>query len=156
MAIPPCTTGSHTSEAPAAPAPSSASTSTPVATYTDENGKEVYGVKPKPPTATATDAIAPAITPAGPSKSSTPSPAQAPVEPEEDDLSVPVPEGTACKRLGCGARWAGEEVSRGASGEGAKCRHHPQPVSGRSDWAMIQICMGMARSHWIISLIKVC
>jgi hypothetical protein len=39
-----------------------------------------------------------------------------------------VPEGAVCKRAGCGARWAGEGESRG-EGEGARCRHHPQPVS---------------------------
>lgn len=48
-------------------------------------------------------------------------------EEEQDDLSVPVPDGARCKRLACGATWEGEQVSRG-EGEKAVCRHHPQPV----------------------------
>ena len=47
---------------------------------------------------------------------------------EEDDLSLPVPEGSKCKRLGCGAKWQGEELSRG-DGEQATCEFHPQAVS---------------------------
>jgi hypothetical protein len=53
-----------------------------------------------------------------------------PAEPEkeeEDDVSLPVPEGARCKRRACGAAWEGEGVSRG-DGEKAKCRYHPMGV----------------------------
>lgn len=50
---------------------------------------------------------------------------------EDDDLSIPVPDTAPCKRLGCSARWEGEEVSRG-DGAAAKCRYHPQGVSSQT------------------------
>jgi hypothetical protein len=51
------------------------------------------------------------------------------VQEEEDDLSVPVPVGTVCKRSGCGAEFVSEEASRIGEGEGTVCRYHPAPVS---------------------------
>ena len=133
MALPACTTGTHTSEAPIV-APT-ASSSTSVATYIDENGKEVYGVAPKPPTDTAAEgvsaAIAPATAPVAAAATASGSAANSAslgnAELEEDDPSQSVPDGAPCKRLGCKAKWQGEAISRG-SGEGSVCRYHPQAV----------------------------
>ena len=58
----------------------------------------------------------------------TPQPA-AVVQEEIDDLSIPVPVGTLCKRHGCGVKFLSEEASRVGEGEGATCRYHPAPVS---------------------------
>ena len=43
---------------------------------------------------------------------------------EQDDPSIPVQKGTACKRKGCSAVYETEEVSRG-DGPGATCVFHP-------------------------------
>lgn len=131
MALPPCTTGTHAS----APPPSTSSTSTsssssaPVATYINEDGKEVYGVAPKPPTQTDTSTpMAPTPVAPAPANRKGEGSTKAEVEVEQDDLNEVVKDDAPCKRLGCKARWQGEGVSRG-DGEGAKCRYHPQPVS---------------------------
>ncbi|BEI85294.1 hypothetical protein CcaverHIS002_0506950 [Cutaneotrichosporon cavernicola] len=109
MAIPGCTTGKHTektqvvqpAQVPAAEAP---------AATTSTDGVETYG---------STPAETPSVSMA-PSKAPTPPP----VVEEEDDLSLPVPEGAKCKRLGCGAEWQGP-ASRG-DGPEAGCTYHPQ------------------------------
>jgi hypothetical protein len=87
---------------------------------------ETYGVAPAPPTRTkATGGTAtPTLSNTAPPETAEPKV----VVVEEDDLSIPVPDGARCKRLGCGAEWEGHDVSRG-DGEKAKCRHHPQSVS---------------------------
>ncbi|KAK1927538.1 HSP20-like chaperone [Papiliotrema laurentii] len=113
MAIPPCAQGRHTTEAPVNAAPASSSQQA-APTLVHEDGSETYGATPKPPSTPAASTITTA-TPPPPS----------PKETEEDDLSVPVPEGSRCKRLGCKAVWEGEAVSRG-DGEKAKCVYHPQ------------------------------
>lgn len=84
----------------------------------NEDGKEVYtssksatGAAPAPTPA----ALAPVVV------------APAPVIEEEDDLSAPVAEGTACKRTSCGHSFVSDEVSRGTGPE-AECRYHPLPV----------------------------
>lgn len=58
--------------------------------------------------------------------SATPSPAPQPVE-EEDDLDVAVPEGTKCRRLGCGKTFIDEQESRLKDGENATCIYHSLP-----------------------------
>ncbi|WVQ79109.1 hypothetical protein IAT38_001203 [Cryptococcus sp. DSM 104549] len=116
MAIPPCATGVHTSAPRATPAAPASTAAAP--TTVSSSGVETYGAAPAPkttPSAQAATAVASAATP----------PPAAPVKDEEDDLSKPVPENAGCKRTGCGARWEGEEISRG-EGEKAKCRYHPQ------------------------------
>jgi hypothetical protein len=92
-----------------------------------ENGVETYSSKAPGSTSTSASASTSAPAPVAAAAIAPPPPAQ-PVKEEEDDLSLPVPEGARCKRLACGATWAGEEVSRG-DGEEAKCRYHPQAVS---------------------------
>lgn len=121
MAIPPCTTGKHTDEKPApAAAPEGEKDAAPAATSV-AGGVETYGSTPA--------ASAPSSIPASmvPSSAPTPPPAPELVE-EDDDLSLPVPDGAKCKRLGCGAVWQGEAVSRGDGAE-ALCTYHPQAVS---------------------------
>jgi hypothetical protein len=117
MAIPPCTRGKHTDEKPAEAKPAPAAEEAPAMTASS-GGVETYGSTPA--------ASAPASVPTStvPSKAPTPPP----VEDEEDDLSLPVPEGAKCKRLGCGAAWQGAEVSRG-DGPDAACTYHPQKVA---------------------------
>ncbi|CAD6570546.1 MAG: hypothetical protein TREMPRED_005890 [Tremellales sp. Tagirdzhanova-0007] len=116
MAISPCTKGTHTTAS--APKPAAAASSTTITEapthVVDENGVEVYGAAPKPPTSTA-----PIVAP-------TPSPVAAVVT-EEDDPTLTVPDGARCKRLGCEIGWEGEGTSRGKGGK-AKCRYHPQPA----------------------------
>jgi hypothetical protein len=56
---------------------------------------------------------------------------------EEDDESIPVPEGTTCKRRGCGRVWKDSATSRGSGAE-AKCRYHPgSPIfhEGSKGWS---------------------
>jgi hypothetical protein len=52
----------------------------------------------------------------------TATPSQAPAQPEEeeDDPSIAIPEGQACKRRGCGQTYSGD-----SSRAGEKCVHHP-------------------------------
>lgn len=102
-----------------APAPVAVKTEAP---STVAGGVETYGsAKPKPAAVAAAANEAPIHTP-------TPAPAPQKEVEEEDDLSVPVPEGAKCKRLGCGADWKGEAVSRG-DGPEAVCHYHPMAVS---------------------------
>jgi hypothetical protein len=119
----PCTKGTHSTAPPPKPATTSndaQASSGP--SYVNEDGKEVYGAKPKPPTDTDSSSKPPATTAITPA-----APAPAKVEIEEDDESVPVPEGSRCKRLGCGSTWEGEDISRG-EGDKASCTFHPQSV----------------------------
>lgn len=143
MALPPCTTGKHSSAPrvnPAAPQKNSQAEPSPVVTSVSKDGIETYGTAvptAKLPaaesskvsvsdTATAASSFSPsaltAITLSEPKMEE-----KEVKEEEQDDLSVPVPDGARCKRLACGATWEGEQVSRG-EGEKAVCRHHPQPV----------------------------
>ncbi|WWD16509.1 hypothetical protein CI109_100936 [Kwoniella shandongensis] len=128
MAIPPCATGTHTSTLPLKPsAPPSTSTDAP--TTVSSSGVETYGFQnlstDPSPSSTPTPAAAPPT--AVSSTASAPAPAIPEKEEEEDDLSLKVVDGARCKRLGCGAVWEGEEVSRG-KGEKSTCRYHPQPA----------------------------
>lgn len=97
-----------------------------------KGGVETYGSAPA--SGAATPAPAHASEPAAPAAAPAPTVAtQKPAEPEpvveeDDDPDVPVPEGARCKRLGCGAAWEGEGVSRG-DGAKAVCTYHPQKVS---------------------------
>lgn len=56
---------------------------------------------------------------------------------EEDDESMPVPEGTTCKRRGCGRVWKDPATSRG-DGPEAICHYHPgAPIfhEGSKGWS---------------------
>ncbi|TXT12889.1 hypothetical protein VHUM_01290 [Vanrija humicola] len=113
MAIPTCAQGKHTTEAPVMPKPAAVTTDAPASV--SASGVETYGAKtPAKPATPAPQAALHADTPEPEVK-----------EDEQDDLSLPVPAGAKCKRLGCGAEWEGEAVSRG-DGEKAVCRYHPQ------------------------------
>jgi len=98
----------------AAPKPTPAAS----APTTVDGGVETYGsATPSKPATPAAEAALHAPTPAP----------EVRVE-ENDDLSIPVPAGAKCKRLGCGAEWEGEEISRG-NGPKAVCHYHPMNVS---------------------------
>ncbi|KAG5349791.1 hypothetical protein C0989_001862 [Termitomyces sp. Mn162] len=54
-------------------------------------------------------------------------PAVAPIEVEEDDLSVVIAPGTACRRNGCKAIFVSDAINRQGDGEGTVCTYHPAP-----------------------------
>lgn len=122
-----CTKGKHTDEVPKATAPKAKETEAPTAS---SGGVETYGSAP--PSVPTTGASTPAPAPATIATQKPAAPE--PVVEVEDDLSLPVPDGARCKRLGCGAVWEGEAVSRG-DGEKAVCTYHPQKVSACSSRA---------------------
>ncbi|KAF2234835.1 chord-domain-containing protein [Viridothelium virens] len=103
LAIPPCTTGKHS-------------------TVDDTPQPE----KPPQDESVAAKAVEPAIAapaprlaqPANAPPRATPSPA--PPEDEDDDPSLPIPTGATCKRKACGVTYSGN-----AGREGEQCLHHP-------------------------------
>ncbi|KAG7086643.1 hypothetical protein E1B28_002584 [Marasmius oreades] len=115
MKIPGCAeTDSHTHKAPE-PEPSvSSSSSQP----TIREEKPISAVEPP-----KTSSIPVRIVNQGPF-TALPHPIQ--IE-EEDDLDVPVQEGTPCKRKGCKTTFVSNEVNRKGEGEGTKCVYHPMP-----------------------------
>ncbi|KAI9340980.1 HSP20-like chaperone [Pilaira anomala] len=130
LAIPGCTYGRHTTEVAEVPATSTPSTEKPAANHVTKEGVEVYG-KPTPPAAAA--AAPPVVAPA-PEK---PKEEVKPEKLEEDDESIPVPEGTTCKRRGCGRVWKDPATSRG-DGPEAICHYHPgAPIfhEGSKGWS---------------------
>ncbi|KAI8641977.1 HSP20-like chaperone [Parasitella parasitica] len=137
LALPGCTFGRHSTEPVAAPAAVGTGKSTetddvPIkAAHVDENGVETYGKKAEAPVATpATTAAAAAVAPKKEEEGKK-------LEIEEDDESVPVPEGTSCKRRGCGRVWKDQATSRG-SGPEATCNYHPgSPIfhEGSKGWS---------------------
>lgn len=127
LAIPPCTTGKHSTvvEAPPpAPKPAPANVTpapAPAPSYTPT---------PAPPAAAPKAAPISSSVPTGDSTPSAPKPAVE--EDEDDDPAVPVPAGSRCKRRGCGAEHNGS-----GSREGEKCVYHPgQPIfhEGSKGW----------------------
>lgn len=118
LAIPGCTFGRHSNEpVVTAPATVPATEETPAAvkaSHVTEDGVEVYG---KP--AASTPAPAPVAVAAPAEKKE-----EQPQVLEEDDESVPVAEGTVCKRRGCGRVWKDQTTSRGQGTE-ATCHYHP-------------------------------
>ncbi|KAG6891333.1 hypothetical protein C0992_008787 [Termitomyces sp. T32_za158] len=51
-----------------------------------------------------------------------------PVEIEEDDISVVISPGTACRRNGCRVTFVSDSVNRQGDGEGSVCTYHPAPT----------------------------
>lgn len=106
--------GTHTSEVPKQEPPKQ--TPPPNLTLVEQQpGKETYSTKPAVPVPIA-------------------APAQPPPPPieqkeQEDDLAASVPEGTVCKRSGCGKTFVNDEVSRHGDGPEATCTYHPKAVS---------------------------
>lgn len=127
LAIPGCTWGRHSSEKVEAPAKAEPEPAKTEAAHVTNEGVEVYGKKQSEPVVEAQPAAA----------------APPPVEEkkpeviEEDDESLPVPEGTTCKRRGCGRVWKDQATSRG-DGPEAVCRFHPgAPIfhEGSKGWS---------------------
>ncbi|KAJ7837001.1 chord-domain-containing protein [Mycena olivaceomarginata] len=116
MKIPGCTqTERHTAEAPKVEAPKpSASTNL---TMTESGGQEVYSSGPSKAAAPVQNQPRAAV--------AAPAPRPTLVE-EEDDLSIPVSAGTACKHTGCSVAFVSDEVNRIGDGEGTVCTYHPQ------------------------------
>lgn len=128
LALPGCTFGRHSSEpvaAPAAAAKAEEKPAAPAASHVTKEGVEVYG---KPAAAPAPVAV------------TAPEKKTEEIKPEvyeEDDESLPVPEGTVCKRRGCGRVWKDAATSRGDGAE-ATCHYHPgAPIfhEGSKGWS---------------------
>lgn len=112
LALPGCTTGKHSAEAPKA----EPARSTGISNY-------------KEPTPAPQDAPAvPAPVPAPPPAKVAPQPPKPVVYVEEpDDLDAPVPPGTLCMRNGCKKPFVSDEASRRGDGPDAECIYHPAP-----------------------------
>lgn len=107
MAIPPCTTGKHSTvdDTPAPePKPDNADVDAKI------KAEQERAENLPPPVARVAVAAQP--------PKATPSPA--PPEEEDDDPDLPIPDGASCKRRGCGATY-----KAGQSREGEECVHHP-------------------------------
>ncbi|KAI8971605.1 chord-domain-containing protein [Mycotypha africana] len=134
LAIPGCTFGRHSSEPVDQPAVQNKVTESKTVTeasHVTADGVEVYGQQNNPQsqqtsTLTAVEAVA--------KKEEEPKESEIT---EEDDESLPVPDGTVCKRRGCGCVWKGCDVSRGEGAE-AVCHYHSgTPVfhEGSKGWS---------------------
>lgn len=120
MAIPPCTTGKHSTvdDTPAPVSEAPAAEDTP---------------KPQPAAVQAEPAIAAPVPRLPVSAAATPRPAASPAPPddESDDPDSAIPTGATCKRKNCGATYKGEDRSS------EECTHHPgQPIfhEGSKGW----------------------
>ena len=114
LAIPPCTTGKHSTvdDTPAPEPPKVA-----------EPPPEPAPVQTKLPERSA---ISPAIPPPTP-------PVAPPPEPDSDDPDLEIPANATCRRKGCGATYTGSTVR-----DEEKCTHHPgHPVfhEGSKGWS---------------------
>lgn len=87
---------------------------------TESGGQEVYSSGPSKAAAPVQNQPRAAV--------AAPAPRPTLVE-EEDDLSIPVSAGTACKHTGCSVAFVSDEVNRLGDGEGTVCTYHPQSVS---------------------------
>lgn len=87
---------------------------------TESGGQEVYSSGPSKAAAPVQNQPIAAV--------AVPAPRPTLVE-EEDDLSIPVSAGTACKHTGCSVAFVSDEVNRIGDGEGTVCTYHPQTVS---------------------------
>lgn len=136
MKIPPCATGSHSSE-PVEGAPKSARVEPAKGpTSTTADGKEVYGAptsttKSNPANDSAFRSPSGSL-PLGPKPTAAQEQAAAPAKPQsteyvevQDDPDVPVDKGTRCKRKACGHEYDGGERTDG------ECKYHPGVVSPR-------------------------
>ncbi|PHH65454.1 hypothetical protein CDD81_2234 [Ophiocordyceps australis] len=104
MAIPPCTTGTHsTTDKPP---------------QIEERRAEDSETLAKKIEALATVTV-PRRTPVQPTQQSRPATMVAP-ETEDDDASLEIPDGTGCRRRSCKAKF-----KKGSSREGEECVHHP-------------------------------
>ncbi|KAL6706751.1 hypothetical protein ACN47E_005087 [Coniothyrium glycines] len=120
LEIPPCTTGTH-SDVDDTPAPE------PVETPDIPSGAQV--------SLGSLQESLPAPAPRLPTAQATPQPPASPAPPpesEDDDPSIPVAEGTTCRRKGCGV------LCKGGDREGERCVHHPgAPIfhEGSKGWS---------------------
>ncbi|KAI9015816.1 HSP20-like chaperone [Phycomyces nitens] len=128
MNMPGCTFGSHSTEAPVV-AEAAPKESSPAATQVTKDGVEVYGA-PKAETKKETPAAALSVS------EKVEEVKKVEVE-EDDDESIPVPEGKTCKRRGCGVSYKGDSVSRGNGAEAVCCYHPGAPVfhEGSKGWS---------------------
>lgn len=115
-----CASGPHTEEAQVEPT-KAPPTSKVTKSAELVDGKEVYTSGP-PPVAGGGTTTAP-VTTAMPTLS-----APEVIIEEEDDLSIPVPVGTVCRRKACGTAFVSDEVNRIGDGDATVCRYHSAPV----------------------------
>jgi hypothetical protein len=117
LAIPPCTTGKHsTVDDTPAPEPSKAEEVIAPPTPAEQKKSERLPISATPTIATAAPPEKPVIE-----------------EPESDDPDVEIPANATCRRRGCGASYTGSTVR-----DEEKCVHHPgQPVfhEGSKGWS---------------------
>lgn len=104
MSIPPCTTGTHST------------TDLPPKLEEKKATEEADALASK---LAALVAEAPPRVPKSEPSAAAQAPAAAP-ESDEDDASLEIAEGTACRRKACGQRY-----KKGSSREGEQCTHHP-------------------------------
>ncbi|KAL1637590.1 hypothetical protein SLS58_009263 [Diplodia intermedia] len=112
LAIPPCTTGTHSEidDTPAEePKPSAAAAEAPEPTPAHDSSVNL---------GTSTPSRLP--TQAAPTPTRSPAP---PPEDEDDDPSLPIPDGAACKRKACGATY--DAATGRGEGVDESCVHHP-------------------------------
>ncbi|OQE30826.1 hypothetical protein PENFLA_c002G06198 [Penicillium flavigenum] len=117
LAIPPCTTGKHsTVDDTPAPEPSKAEEVIAPPTPAEEKKSERLPISATPTIATAAPPEKPVIE-----------------EPESDDPDAEIPANATCRRRGCGASYTGSTAR-----DEEKCVHHPgQPVfhEGSKGWS---------------------
>ncbi|WWC87898.1 uncharacterized protein L201_002798 [Kwoniella dendrophila CBS 6074] len=127
MALPTCTKGKHSSSLNNAKQNDKPSTKVDGPTEVSSDGVETYGfsklsTNPSQSLSSSSPSKPAAVVEAVSSTSSVPAPATKIEEPEEDDPSIQVKEGTNCKRIGCNHKFINEEESRG----GKRCKYHSQ------------------------------
>jgi len=119
MAIPGCTRGVHSADAPKVEPSGTSSTPNRSLTMTETaDGKEVYttsSTRRQPRKPAERSAAIPTAPSAPPTKQ---------VE-DEDDLEAAVPQGATCKRAGCKVTFVSNEENRIGDGPGTKCVYHP-------------------------------
>ncbi|KAG6886036.1 hypothetical protein C0993_005220 [Termitomyces sp. T159_Od127] len=111
MKLPGCTEADcHTDEALKAEVPKPSSTTT-LTMSESASGQETYSSR-SPSVSASVPPQQPTITP---------------IEVEEDDLSLVISPGTACRRNGCKVTFVSDAVNRQGDGEGTVCTYHPAP-----------------------------
>ncbi|KAG2217335.1 hypothetical protein INT45_009092 [Circinella minor] len=127
LKIPGCTFGRHSTEKPAdATKPTDSTTTKSEPSKVTKEGVEVYGQQPQSQSPVVPKATTPAVE----------TEKKEEIE-EEDDESITVAPGTACKRKGCGKQYKDDATSRGHGAE-AKCVYHPgTPIfhEGSKGWS---------------------
>ncbi|BGP13967.1 hypothetical protein JCM10213_005553 [Rhodosporidiobolus nylandii] len=108
MKLPPCATGTHSSEKPEEPAKPAVNAAAAPQGTVDADGKETFGAPVQPPLPAAPKMEVKDVA----------KPKSTEYVEEQDDPAVEVPKGTRCKRKACGQEYDGGERKDG------ECRYH--------------------------------